>query len=465
MKVVILAGGSGSRLWPLSRSSHPKQFLTFGVGGSLLQKTVNRFLPEIPIQDLLIVTNQEYIHIVHDQLAALHPELSGQVILEPMRKNTATAITFSVRYMEENLGLGSDEAVLICPADQVVAPKDRFLETIQQAVLFAEAGQIVTFGVRPTRPETGYGYIKAEMSGKQPYTIEEFIEKPPLEQASAYVESGKHVWNAGLFLFTAETLWQECHAYASPYARLQTQSLAEIEQTFSELPSLSFDYAIMEKTKRACVMLLDLTWSDVGSWDSVHEVLDKDNQQNVTIGNVHAIDTQDSLIVAGKRLVTTLGIQEMLVVDTPDALFIAKKGESQGVKQLVEALQLKGMKEIIDHVQVHRPWGSYTVLGEGTRYKLKRIEVHPGARLSLQLHYHRSEHWIIVQGTAKVTIGEKEELLHENESVYVPKSAIHRLENPGKMPLEMIEVQVGEYVGEDDIVRLEDVYGRIPTSR
>ncbi len=463
MKVIILAGGSGSRLWPLSRSRHPKQFLSLGEGGSLLQKTVGRFLPEVPIHDLCIVANQEYAHVVQAQLSALHPDLPGQVILEPLSKNTGSAIAFSVRCLEQNFDIPSDEALLFCPADHLIAPKERFLEIVRQAQSCAKKGQIITFGVRPTRPETGYGYIKAKTHGKAPYSIEKFVEKPPLVQAVSFVESGEYYWNAGIFLFTPETYWQESKACASPYSNLQTQSVSEIEQLFPELPSLSFDYAMMEKTEKAAVMPLDLTWSDVGSWDSVYDVLEKDEQQNVALGHVHSIDTKNSLVIAGERLVTTLGIEDMLVVDTQDALFIAKRGESQRVKQLVEALQAKGMKEVVEHVKVHRPWGSYTILEEGLRYKIKRIEVHPGARLSLQLHYHRSEHWVVVQGTAKVTIGEREELLHENESVYVPKSAVHRLENPGKVPLEMIEVQVGEYVGEDDIVRLEDVYGRVST--
>lgn len=462
MKVIVLAGGSGSRLWPLSRSQYPKQFLTFGSGGSLLQKTVTRFYPEVPVEDLLIITNPEYLHVVHAQLEKVHPQLKERVILEPMGKNTGPAVALAIRALEEKWGVAGDEPVLISSADHIIAPKEKFLETVHQAAAFAKKGKIITFGVRPTRPETGYGYIKAvskDLHG--PFDIQEFIEKPPLKQASAFVESGEYYWNAGMFLFTPDVLWQECAACTSTLAAFKEKSLQENTTDFSQTLSISFDCAIMEKTVHGAVMPLDLTWSDIGSWDSVHEVLDKDEQQNVAIGNVHAIETKNSLLIGGERLISTLGIEDMLVIDTEDALFIAKKGESQKVKTLVEAFRAKGMKEVVEHRQVHRPWGSYTVLEESDRYKIKRIVVHPGARLSLQLHYHRSEHWIVVQGTAEVTIGDQEQLVHENESVYVPKSAVHRLGNPGKVSLEMIEVQVGEYVGEDDIVRLEDIYGRV----
>lgn len=427
-----------------------------------MQKTVGRFLPEIPIQDFLIVTNVKYLDIVRTQLASLHPDFSGQVLVEPEGKNTAPAIALAIRFLEQNRELSPDEELLVSPADHLIAPKNRFLETIKQALVLARSGKIVTFGVRPTRPETGYGYIKATRQvNERAFPIEEFVEKPPFALASAFVENGEYFWNAGLFLFTASTFWQECDSCASPLASWQGQSVEEIKQTFAQIPSLSFDCAIMEKTKQSILMPLDLTWSDVGSWDSVHEVLEKDSEQNVTLGNIHAVDTKNSLLLGGKRLVSTLGVEDMLVVDTEDALFIAKKGESQRVKEFVEIFKAKGMKEVIEHRLIHRPWGSYTVLEEGLRYKIKKIEVHAGAQLSLQLHYHRSEHWIVIQGTAKVTIGEKEQLLHENESIYVPKSSLHRLENPGKVTLEMIEVQVGEYVGEDDIVRFEDIYGRV----
>ncbi len=465
MKIIILAGGSGTRLWPLSRSSYPKQFLSFGCEESLLQKTVRRFLPEFDISDFLIMTSREYAHVVYAQLSLLHPNLKDKVVVEPAVKNTGPAIGLALRFLEEHNRLAPDEELLICPADHIIAPKERFLEILGTASFLKTKQQIATFGVRPSRPETGYGYIKTTKHEKKAtFTIEQFIEKPQHKEAMAYVESGEYFWNAGLFLFTAATFWRECRICSPVLSSLQNINLNEIDQLFSEMPALSFDCAIMEKTTQGIVIPLDITWSDIGSWDSVHEYLGKDDQQNATLGNIHMVDTTNSLVIGSRRLISTLGINNMLVIDTEDALFIAQKGQSQRVKEVVDSFKLKGRQEIESHRHVYRPWGSYAILEEGERYKIKKIQVDPGERLSVQKHYHRSEHWVVIQGTAKVSIDGKEAILHENESIYVPKSSIHCLENPGKVVLEIIEVQVGEYVGEDDIVRLEDIYGRINDS-
>jgi mannose-1-phosphate guanylyltransferase / mannose-6-phosphate isomerase len=462
MKYVILAGGSGTRLWPFSRNSFPKQFLHFGDGESLLQKTIKRFYPKVPASDILIITNQAYYHLVKSQVSKIDPDLVQHILVEPERRNTASAICLSVKYMQDILGCEADETFLVSSSDHIISPEETFLNALKAAESIAKKGQHVIFGIRPNKPETGYGYIRASLAkGERAFKVEQFVEKPDYPTAQSYVLSGEYLWNSGIFLFQLGTflndLKQVCPSFAAPLSG----SFKEMVSQFSEMPEISIDCALMERTQNCMVMPLDITWSDVGSWDSVYDFLEKDQNQNVKMGNVLDIDTKNCLIFGGKRLISTIGLEDLLVIETEDALFIGKKGESQKVKTLVEELKKRNAKEPYDHLTSHRPWGKYTVLEEGERYKIKRIFVDPDQRLSLQMHYHRSEHWVVVKGTAKVTIGEKELLVHENESIYVPKSQVHRLENPGKVPLELIEVQVGEYVGEDDIVRFEDIYGRV----
>ena len=453
MKIIILAGGSGTRLWPYSRSSFPKQFLHFGDQKSLLQKTIERFIGRYRPADLLIVTNQAYYHLVKTQAREIDPELENQILIEPERKNTAPAIALGISFLLKE-GISPNETVLICSSDHLISPVEKFLDAIEKGEIFAKQGNHVIFGIRPHKPETGYGYIKAKrLLAEQVYEVEEFVEKPNLELAQKYLLDGNYLWNSGIFLFHIETFLKEMQQYCPSI-------FDQCFSNFVDMPDISIDYALMEKSKKSVVLPLDLTWSDVGSWDSVYEFLEKDENQNVKIGNVLDIDTQNCLIMGGKRLISTIGLNDLLVIETDDALFIGKKGESQRVKNLVDELKKRNAKEPFENLTTHRPWGTFTVLEEGNRYKIKRIVVDPGQRLSLQMHYHRSEHWIVVKGTAKVTIGDKETLVHENESIYVPKSETHRLENPGKVAIELIEVQVGEYVGEDDIVRFDDIYGR-----
>lgn len=476
MKAIILAGGSGTRLWPLSRSNYPKQFLKLSGGKSLLQQTAERLLKLIPPEDIIVVTNNDYKFHVMADLDAISPALSKDMVLEPARRNTAPAIALTLKYCTERLQCGKNEVLFVSPSDHIINPDEQFIEYVKEAEGIAREGYIVTFGIKPLSPETGYGYIKirahppeAESSAaggvrsQSYFRVEEITEKPDLETARGYLDSGNYLWNSGIFAFNISTIMEEFKKYTPDIYKAFESTYEEVISNFSDMPDISLDYAIMEKSDRVVTIPLDIYWNDIGSWDSLLEVFEKDNKRNVKIGDVIDIDTRDTLIIGDKRLVVTVGLENLLIVETDDAILVAKRGDSQKVKDVVDILISKQRIEASEHKTIYRPWGEYTVLEEGVRYKIKRVVVKPGGKLSLQLHHHRSEHWVVVRGTAKVTIGNRETFIHENESAYVPKSTPHRLENPGKVPLEIIEVQNGEYVGEDDIKRIEDVYGRTET--
>lgn len=475
MKAVILAGGSGTRLWPLSRKNYPKQFLKLGGDKSLIQQTVERLLGAVSPDDIIVITNNDYKFHVKSELDSLfdagNPLPITNMILEPESRNTAPAIALAVKYCLEELGCSNEEVLFILPCDHIIKPAEKFSEHMRQAEEMAKRGYIVTFGIKPTRPETGFGYIKVYreavthgqvfMSGQDFFKVERFTEKPDTETAQNYLKEGTYYWNAGIFAFQIGLILEEFARCAPAIAAAFDLTLDEFKAQFSGMPNISFDYAILEKTDKLITLPAKVYWNDIGSWDALYEVLEKDDNGNVKTGDIVTIDTKESMIIGDKRLIATIGLSDSLVIETGDALLVAKRGQTQKVKGIVDRLTLEARKEASEHITTYRPWGSYTVLEEGERYKIKRVVVNPGEKLSLQKHYHRSEHWVVVKGTARVTIGDREIITHENESAYVPKSTLHRLENPGKVPLEIIEVQNGEYVGEDDIVRVEDYYGRI----
>jgi mannose-1-phosphate guanylyltransferase / mannose-6-phosphate isomerase len=459
MKLIILAGGGGTRLFPLSRTCMPKQFLKIGNSDSLLTQTVKRFLPLLKPADIVVVTNKEYTHHVKTELATCGAS-SAHILLEPVARNTAPAIALAARFCQEELGAAAEEVLFVTPADHIIHPVDIFIKNVRQAVELAAQNKVVTLGIKPDKPETGYGYIQAGEAFGTGYQVDSFREKPDKETAERYLAAGNYYWNSGMFAVTTGCIMEEFREHVPEIYQLAAAPLAEVISKFTGMPSISIDYAVAEKSVRVVMAPLTAYWNDIGSWDAIYDVLDKDHSGNALQGDCLPIDCSNTLMLGRNRLIAGIGLEDVLVVETDDVIVVAKRGESQKVKDVVTELKARGRREVDEHTTMYRPWGSYTVLGEGTGYKMKKIMVTPGHQLSLQLHYHRSEHWIVISGTAKVTIGEQEQMVHVNEGVYIPPSTKHRLENPGRIPLEIIEVQNGSYLEEDDIVRFDDVYGR-----
>jgi len=461
MKVLILAGGSGTRLWPASREAYPKQFLKLSDEKSLLQQTLERLLNIASPKDILLLTNEQYELLVLSDVNEVSIDLADNILLEPARRNTAPAIALGVKYCLERLRISPEEVLFVCPSDHIIKPVEKLVEYVKLAEKVARQGYIVTFGIKPLCPETGYGYIKItseDLGGY--YLVERFTEKPDLETAKRFLSEGNYFWNSGMFVFTIETMIEELRLYASEIYQLFNQPLDDMIANFPKMPDISIDYAVMEKSKKVVAIPTDIYWSDIGSWDSLYDTLDKDEKANVILGDVLAKDTEGCLVIGNKRLVATVDLKDLIIVETDDAILIAKRGSAQKVKHVLEELKAKSRVEAIEHRTAYRPWGECAIFEERPGYKIKRIFVKPGASIDLQIHHHQNKHWIVVKGTAKVTIEDKVIYIHENESVYVPKLTPHRLENPGEIPLEIIEVQNSEYIEEDDIVRLDDEYSR-----
>jgi len=468
---VILAGGSGSRLWPLSRQHLPKQFLSLDGDASLLQTTIDRLSPLIVAENVMIVTQES-----HAKGEAYHALLPYQKLFEPVARNTAPAIALAAARLMAD---GADPIMVVLPADHIIKNEVQFRKHLNTAIAAAQSGKLITFGIQPTKPDTGFGYVKVKHTAGQATTtqsadvqeVERFTEKPDAVTAERFLKEGGYYWNSGMFVWRASVILAEIRQHLPAVDKVIQAIIAEsrkagtfqqaVEKHFAAMPSISIDYGVLERSSRVSLVPCDIGWNDVGSWQAVHEIAAKDENGNALQGNVIALDCKNSLIRAEKRLVAAIGVEDLCVIETADAILISKSDQSQRVREVVDVLHQRGSTEHVYHAKVNRPWGSYTVLEEDQDgFKIKRIEVAPGARLSLQSHKRRSEHWVVVSGTATVTNGEEVYTVQKNQSTYIPIGSKHRLENLGSDPLHIVEIQVGEYLGEDDIQRYEDNYGR-----
>jgi len=471
---VILSGGSGTRLWPLSRSMYPKQFIKFfnSAQPSFLGATLTRLTAAAGFAEPILLCNNDHRFLVREELERAGIA-SSSIYLEPVARNTAAAIAVGAFAVARR---DPDGILVVMPSDHVIRDEARFVKAVREAAKVAETGRLVLFGVKPSGPHTGYGYIRQggalDGFGGNAFTVDAFFEKPDIETARRYVAAGNYYWNSGIFVLSARTFLEELQRLEPRIYDAAQEALALASEdlgflrlnraAFAASPNISVDYAVMEKTHRAAMLPLDVGWTDVGSWSSLWEIAPRDSHGNFVRGDAIIEDSSDLYIHSERSLVSTIGVKDLVIVDTPDALLVADKARSQDVSKIVARLKQSNRKEQEQHLRNFRPWGFFETLNVGPRFQVKLLHVKPGGKLSMQMHHHRSEHWVVVQGTAKVVIGDIEKLVRENESVYIFATQWHRLENPGKVPVEIIEVQIGSYLGEDDILRADDIYHRAP---
>ena len=450
MKVIILAGGGGTRLFPLSRDCYPKQFLHVIDNKSLLAQTIERFLGLVEAKDIIIVTNERYIFHVQAELKTINAQ-EAHIITEPMGKNTAPAIALAQSYCQDVLQCDDDEILFVSPSDHLIKPIDVFQDLIRNAQDVAK-DNIVTLGIKPTKPEIGYGYIEAEKNNNLAKKVISFKEKPDLATAKEYIASGNYYWNGGMFMFSIATMQAELTKYMPAIIDITQSGYQYAVDNFINMPDISIDYAVAEKSQKMMMIPMEnIYWNDIGSFDAIAEVL-SDKDKNVLKGDILAENCIDTMIIGDNRLIAGIDLENLMIIDTPDALLVAKKGESQKVKNIVNKLKQSKRKEAKENVTMYRSWGKYTLLTESKGYRVRKIEMNPGASLTMQMHYHRSEHWTVISGTGKIIINDVESIFTENQSTYIPMGVKHKLSNPGKIPLIIIEVQSGKYINDDDIV-------------
>ena len=456
MKIVILAGGGGTRLFPLSRECYPKQFLHVIGDKSLLAQTVERFIGLVKPEDIVIVTNEKYIFHVQAELNSINAQ-DAHIIVEPVGRNTAPAIALAQIYCKDKLKCNDDEVLFISPSDHLIKPIEDFQKLIMQAEQTAKLGSIVTLGIKPTKPETGYGYIEAaENKENIAVKVLSFKEKPDIETAENYLKAGNYFWNSGMFMFSIKTMQEEFKTFVPEIVEIEDKGYEYTVDNFKQMPNISIDYAVAEKSQKMMMMpMQNIYWNDIGSFDAIAEVLSDEND-NAFIGDTLTDNCTNTMIIAEDRLVAGIDLNNLVIVDTPDALLVAQKGQSQKVKDIVSKLKKADRKEARENVTMYRSWGKYTLLTEGKDYKVRKVEMNPGKSLMMQMHYHRSEHWTVISGTGKITIDDKESIFTENQSTYIPMGVKHKLSNPGKIPLVIIEVQSGKYINDDDIIVFED---------